>query len=147
MKTYLFPHRCKAIGIVVAIIGLIFALIFNSYFEGFWVFEPKWGINSFPGGKVDLTLTISCSLMIIGGVLTCFAKEKVEDEFISNLRLNSLLWAIFINYVLLLIGVILIYGVDFFNILLYNIFTPMIIFLIRFNYLLLKNSRLRIHEE
>lgn len=147
MKTYLFPHKCKAIGLVVFVTGLLFSLIFNNYFDGFWEVSPYWVINSFPGGKVDLTLTISCSLMIVGGLLACFSKEKIEDEFIANLRLNSLLWAVFINYLLLLIGVVIVYGLDFLYILLYNIFTPMIIFLVRFNFLLFKNSRLRSYEK
>ena len=74
-------------------------------------------------------------------MLIAFAKEKVEDEFISKLRLTSLLWAISINYILLLIGILTVYGLDFLNVLFYNMFTPLVIFIIRFNFLYYKYSR------
>ena len=125
----LLPHRCKMIGIIIATLGIIM-LIFSNTFD----FELKIG-------KTDMVLTISCTLIIVGGMLTAFSKEKIEDEFISRLRLNSLLWAIFINYILLLIGVLAIYGLDFLDVLFYNMFTPLAIFIIRFNFLYYKYSR------
>lgn len=144
MKTYLFPHKCKIIGFIILIVGLLFGFIFNNYLEGKLMVDMSWAMNSFPhSGKVDLSLTITSCLLIIGGLLACFSKEKVEDEFIAKLRLSSLLWAVLINYLLLLIANFVVYGLDFLNVLFYNMFTPLIIFLIRFNYLLYKNSRIQ----
>jgi hypothetical protein len=52
-----------------------------------------------------------------------------------------LLWAVFVNYILLLLSFIFIYGTRFFNVMLYNMFTVLIIFIARFNYVLYKNSK------
>lgn len=125
----LLPHRCKTFGIIIAILGIIL-LILSDRFD----FLLRIG-------NIDMALTISCALIIIGGMLIAFAKEKVEDEFISKLRLTSLLWAISINYILLLIGILTVYGLDFLNVLFYNMFTPLVIFIIRFNFLYYKYSR------
>lgn len=125
----LLPHRCKVIGIIIAALGIIILIFSNTSDFGFRI------------GKTDMALTISCTLMIIGGMLTAFSKEKIEDEFISRLRLTSLLWAISINYILLLIGVLVVYGLDFLEVLFYNMFTPLVIFIIRFNCLYYKYSR------
>lgn len=89
----------------------------------------------------NITNTIIGVLFIIGALLICFSKEKTEDEFISNLRLSSLLWSVFVNYVLLLISFVFIYGTAFLYVMLYNMFTVLIIFIIRFNYVVYRNSK------
>ena len=73
-----------------------------------------------------------------------YTKEKIEDEFIFKLRNDSLVWAIILNYVVLLLTVIFIYEGNFFTVLVYNMFTPLIFFIIRFNFLKYKS---RSHEE
>ncbi len=90
--------------------------------------------------KTDLTNTVVGSLFIIGGLLVGFSREKKEDEFIANLRLTSLLWAVWVSYILLLLAFLFIYGAVFFSVMVYNMFTVLIIFIIRFNFLLYKNA-------
>ncbi len=46
-------------------------------------------------------------LMAIGLFFVAFAKERIEDEQIFQLRLDSLQWAIYVNYILLVVGLIL----------------------------------------
>ena len=81
--------------------------------------------------------------IIVGGLLVGFSKEKVEDEFIYKLRKDSLVWAIIFNYVILLLAIIFVYDFTFFDILVFNMFTPIIFFVVRFNFL---KGRLN-HEE
>jgi len=73
--------------------------------------------------------------------------EKVEDEFIANLRLNSLLWAVLVNYVLLLFMFLFIYGLAFLNIMVYNMFTILFLFIGKFNIALYRNSKSGPNEE
>lgn len=73
---------------------------------------------------------------IISLMLIAFSKEKMEDEYVSTLRLESLQWAIYCNFALLIIFTVLINGIDFFTISIYNMFTPLFFFILRFNYLL-----------
>jgi len=73
--------------------------------------------------------------IIIGGLLVGFSEEKIEDEFIYKLRKDSLVWAIIFNYIVLMFAIIFIYEFTFFNILVFNMFTPLLFFIIRFNIL------------
>ncbi len=81
------------------------------------------------------------SFFIIGALLVSFSKEKNEDEFIAEIRLSSLLWAVWVSYILLLVAFLIVYGTPFFEIMVYNMFTVLIIFIVRFNYILYKNSK------
>ena len=147
----LLPHRFKKIGwiilIPITILGIIlmvaetvnmalhvkvFALM-NSEFLGkneFFTFI-----------ETDITGTIIGILFIAGALLVGFSREKNEDEFIGNLRQSSLLWAVLINYILLIFCLAFIYGTAFFGVMLYNMFTILIIFIARFNYILYRNSK------
>lgn len=97
--------------------------------------------QSFSFIYTNVTPTIAGILFIAGALLVGFSKEKNEDEFISNLRLSSLLWAVLVNYILLLFAFAFIYGTSFLSVMLYNMFTVLIIFIARFNYVLYRNSK------
>ena len=86
---------------------------------------------------VDELITIS---IIIGGLIVGFTKEKIEDEFIYKLRKDSLVWAIIFNYVVLLFATLLIYDLAYFDVLIFNMFTPLIFFIVRFNFLKIKSG-------
>ncbi|WP_299439404.1 hypothetical protein [uncultured Aquimarina sp.] len=83
-------------------------------------------------------------VIIIGGLLVSFSKEKIEDEFISKTRLDSLVWAVIVNYIILLFATLFIYDIRYIHVLIYNMFTPLLIFILRFNYVIYKKSN---HEE
>ncbi|TYA78418.1 hypothetical protein [Seonamhaeicola marinus] len=82
--------------------------------------------------------------IIIGGLLVGFSKEKIEDEFIYKLRKDSLVWAIIFNYVVLILAIAFVYHFSFFNVLVFNMFTPLLFFIFRFNFL---KHKTRSHEE
>jgi len=79
-------------------------------------------------------------LIIIGALLIAFSKEKLEDEFIAKIRLESLVWATYVNYAILLLSIIFIYDLMFFWVLVFNMFTILIFFIIRFNWVLNKTK-------
>ncbi len=151
LSTLLLPNKYKNIGwcilIPATILGImiitntlggvelktrVFAILDTELF-----FQSQW----FTFIEKDITPTIAGVLFIIGALLVGFSKEKNEDEFISNVRLSSLLWAVFVSYILLLLGFTFIYGTAFFGVMTYNMFTVLIIFIIRFNYILYRNSK------
>ena len=78
---------------------------------------------------------------IIGGLLVGFTKEKVEDEFIYKLRNDSLVWAIIFNYMILVFTILFVYEFTFFHVLVFNMFTPLLFFVFRFNFIRLKSTR------
>jgi hypothetical protein len=80
-------------------------------------------------------------LLIIGAILIAFSKEKFEDEFISKIRLESLVWAIYLNYAVLILAIIFIYDMTFFWVIVLNMFTLLFFFIFRFNWALIKSKK------
>lgn len=97
--------------------------------------------------EVNIINTIVGVMFIAGAMMVAFSREKIEDEFIANTRMSSMMWAILVNYSLLLIAFIFIYGVPFLNVMIYNMFTVLILFILRFNYMLYKNSKVAANEK
>ena len=92
--------------------------------------------------ETNITNTLIGVLFIAGAMLVAFSREKQEDEFIGKLRLFALLWAVCVNYALLLIAFIFIQGFAFLTVMVYNMFTVLILFITRFNYLLYVNNKM-----
>ncbi len=90
--------------------------------------------------------TLVVCLGIIGLLFITFSKEKVEDEYISDIRLNALSWAIISHYFMIIIATILIWGENYIEIMAYAMFTPMIFFIVRFNYLKYKMRKSLVSE-
>lgn len=150
MKTkFLLPNRCKSIGwalltistgiwAYVSVTGKEFSFLqFNVFSVASSGLMQETQFFSFI--PVNMTYTIIGSLFIIGGLLVSFSKEKIEDEFITELRLSSFQWAVLANYLILLLLFFFVYGMGFLTVMIYNMFTVLILFIVRFNYLLIKN--------
>ena len=71
---------------------------------------------------------------IVGGLLATCSREKIEDEMTQQLRLSSLLTALYINYAALIVCSLLLYDMDFLSVMIYNMFTPLIIFMVVFRW-------------
>jgi hypothetical protein len=145
MKTnYLFPFKYKKIGWLIlipcSILGLV-SLLF-SYEPNFLNFNvPAIFISELFGdmklfGMVNNNILndIIGVLIIISSLFVAFSKEESEDEYISKIRLESLVWAVYVNYAILLFSFLIIYDISFLWVMLFNMFTILIFFIIRFNW-------------
>ena len=142
MKTkFLLPHKCKSIGWIIAIPSFIL-MVLNLHFGftfGFLDYQanaPKISLDNnflFNIQSNNFTDEIGGVFLIIGLLMIAFSKEKYEDERILKLRLESLLWAVFVNSIFLIGSIIFFYNNLFLNIMAYNICTPLILFITRFN--------------
>lgn len=147
----LFSNKYKMIGWIIFFPSLILGLFcITSGYELNWLNAKVLSIlpnqifgynKSFSIISVNLTYTILGVMFIIGCLLVGFTKEKNEDEYIAKIRLSSLLWAVFFNYSLLLLAFVFIYDTAFLSVMIYNMFTVLLLFIIRFNYILYKNSK------
>ena len=149
----LLPNHFKRIGWIILIPSLILgAILVSKGYEAEWlnlrvfslfndtIFDSTNSRN-FSFVETNVTNTVIGILFLIGALMVSFSKEKREDEFIANLRLSSLLWSVWVNYILLLIAFIFVYSLAFFSVMVYNMFTILIIFIIRFNYILWRSSK------
>jgi hypothetical protein len=146
----LLPNKYKAIGWYILVPATILGIAILSEWESFEIqtnvfalfYEELMGKRaSFSVIHTNITPTAVGILFLVGALLVSFSKEKKEDEFIARLRQSSLLWAVLVNYSLLLLSFVFIYGVAFLNVMLYNMFTILIIFILRFNYILYRSSK------
>jgi hypothetical protein len=157
-KQILLPNRFKLIGWILlipsALLGFLLMLsdleskltikskVFALYNDEILGDKSHFGIIS-----TDITITLVGVVFILGAMMVGFSKEKQEDEYVANLRLSSLMWAVWVNYVLLFLSFIFIYGMGFFHVMIYNMFTVLIIFIGRFNVILLKNKMISTDEK
>lgn len=104
-----------------------------------WMFLMKEE-GLFQSTNNNLTDEIALSFTVIGLLLITFSREKTEDEFIQKIRLESLQWAVLVSYLLLIVSTWFIYGTPFFIAMIANLLTVLIIFNLRFHWLLMKAS-------
>lgn len=152
MKSILIPYKFKKVGWYLLLpsflVGILLLLsnfespiewkvnFFAICYDGIFSAKKYFGIT-----EVNLISNLTAILFLIGGLLVVFSKEKIEDELIHNIRLNALQWAVFTNYLFLLLAVLFIYGTPFFSIMVCNMFTIIIIYIPRFYFLLWKLSK------
>ena len=89
-------------------------------------------------GILDEFILIS---IIVGALLVGFSKTKNEDEYISKIRYESLVWATYFNFTLIILSTVFVYGFQYFNILLANVFAMLLFFIIRFHYMIYKLNK------
>jgi hypothetical protein len=157
MKTnYLLPNKYKTIGWILFVLGIVTGVfvffsdyesnaltikVLSIYNEAVISNDPDGFFKIIENSVVD---ELAALAIVIGGLLVGFSKEKIEDEFIYKLRKDSLVWALIFNYVVLIFTIIFIYGFTFFDVLVFNMFTPLVFFVLRFSFLKHKISS---HEE
>lgn len=154
MKTsYLFPNRLKSIsGIVFWISLLLFILLMiEDYAE---VVQINTRVFALADTNVSFGLTtnnivdeILFTLLIASGLIYAFSKEKTEDERVQKIRLDSLVWATYFNYILILLCYLFIYGFDFLNVMMAALFSHLLFFIIRFRWILYKQNKSLDYEE
>ena len=157
MKTnYLISNKYKPLGWIMFILGIIGGIILMiGDYETEWLRVKMLAIYSgesilsndtgfFRIVENSIVDEIVSLFIILGGLMVGFSREKIEDEFIYKLRKDSLVWAMLFNYFILVLAILFIYDFSFFDVLVFNMFTPLIFFVLRFNFLKLKSAR---HEE
>jgi len=135
MKTrLLFPYWCRYLGLALFLAHVPVAL-FRKTMD--FDFGDTNNDNLFNNHHVFFILT--ALVMVIGLFLIAFAREKVEDEQIWQIRLDSLRWAIYLNYLILIIS--LVFTKDVYHILELNLWVPLIFFIIRFRWVIFRLNR------
>ena len=155
---FLFPNKFKSIGwftlIPSAIIGLS-TLIYE--------YEPSFLDFNVPAIFVDELFSVNKKtfrmvtnnilneilgvLIIISTFFVAFSKEKSEDEYISKIRFESLAWAVYFNYAILILTLLFIYDFAFLWVMVFNMFTVLLFFIVRFNWQISKLKKSASYEE
>lgn len=143
MKTnYLFPFNSRYIGVGLILVHIPIKLLWDALYPG-GHHQPQ---PSSAGGSFLLSpphlFFIGTTLMVLTGLfLIAFSRERIEDEQIIQLRLDSLRWAIYLNYAILLFSLLFTNGSESDHILLLNIWLPLLFFILRFQWVLYRLNR------
>lgn len=131
MKTMLFPHNLQKPGWVIFILSATLGiLILLQYSLDVLPQSIALHLDSY----TYILNNVAIIGTIIGAILVTCSREDVEDEMISSIRLNSLLTALYIHYLFIIVASLLVYDLDFLNVMLYGMFTILIIFMVVFRW-------------
>lgn len=137
---YLFPFKSKRISGWIFYFSVAFGatyLFFYDYLygmtDGFTLKVPMFFSQGLFGRNecwdnnnlMDELLTL---LIISSGLIHGFSQEKVEDELIKKIRLESLAWSVQVNFVLVMVETILIFGIHFYEVMVIQLFSILLIF-------------------
>lgn len=147
---FLFPYRYRKLGWALFLLGA-FLFIAGGLMD--WSLDfvfldlPVFALFNEPmlGDLEFMTIIenniideIVVTLLIVGGCLAAFSKEKENDEMIDQIRLNALLWAVYVNYGILLFCTLFTFGLSYLHAVSFNIFTLILIFMVRYKWLIYK---------
>ena len=148
--SYLFSNKFKKISGVVfylsILIGLFLLLtdriqdifvvnVFSIFSYEWFGSEPK-GFGWIENGLGDEVFTL---LIIVSGIVNSFSSEKIEDELISRIRLESLSLSLFISFGLIIISTFLVYNINYMYVLVFNLFLIILLFNLIFKFRLYKH--------
>lgn len=137
----LLPEKYKWIGLALFLpaLALGIATFFFDFQFAFLTIGKKTAGRIFED-QVNLTDEFALTGLIVGMLFMAFARERHEDEYITRVRLESLQWAVILNYVLLILATWLVHGIGYLQVMVYNMLTIPLFFLLRFHFMLRRNS-------
>jgi hypothetical protein len=146
---YFFPNKLRLVGLFLIVIGIAFT-VFRFYYgqKPDWLDIKVFAIySSFLQKKYFSLITnnileeVAGLSIFIGLFFIAFSKEKYEDKTSLNIRIHSLFYAIYLNAFITILAFIFIYGLGFVYFLVINIFSFLLLFIILFQYNLLRNKK------
>lgn len=146
MKHFLLPHFYKTIGILLLLLGIVFCVLylkfdFNYTTSVFAVISIYLENRFFIITKTNIVDEIALMLFVVCFALIVFSKEKKEAEYLNAFREKALVKAVLVNTFLMLFSIFFIYGGGFLGVLVFNVFSVFIFYLIFFYLSLRKHHR------
>ena len=145
MKLFL-PNKLRIYGWVILLFGIILG-VSRFYFgvkpkflniKVFAVYSKYFETNYFKVIENHVSEELTALLILVGLFIISFTKEIIENDSVSAIRYKSLIFTFYINTVLIALSFLFVYGFGFINILVINVFSPFIIYIILFRYFLSK---------
>ncbi len=145
---FLLPHKLRFVGVFLLISGLVAAYL--RFWLGikpasltvpvFSVYSTFLETKTFHIITNNISEEIVALLLLIGLLLLNFSKEKSEDELVSSFRYKALFYSVLINSLFLILCTLFIYGFAFVSILMFNMFSQLMIYQIIFRFLIYRNK-------
>ena len=135
--TLLLPNGFKKIGWAIFVPAFLLGCSICFFGENFdrWLFRETVMNN------------IAIIGTVVGALFFGFSREKIEDEMIQHIRLNALMAAMWINYLLLIVVSLSIYNINYLTVMACGMDTPLVIFLLVYHFNLYRLNRNLHHEK
>lgn len=155
---YLFPHRFKRVGWVLAAgalaLGLLemYDVLHLLHLLHLLAWLPSPVVNHdlpevLGGRQVRSNHDLYAVLLIGGGLLVACSRGRHEGEYIGQIRLDALLWALYAYSALLALAFLLMSGSVLFTVMTYALFAPLLLFMVRFQVALRSGAQAAAHAE
>ena len=146
MKNFLLPYYFKIIGIGLLLIGIIFSVFYLKFdfkytTSVFALISIYLENRFFVVTQTNIIDELILILFVIGFGLLVFSKEKNEVESHIVLREKAIVKASIANTIFILISIIFIYGGGFLGVLVLNLFTVFVFYLLFFYFSLNKADK------
>ncbi len=142
MKTrFLFPFWSRYVGIVCILLHIPIMVVMRNLHD-----QPDWDYQTGLFNTRHIFFIATTLMVTIGLFLIAFSRENIEDEQIVKLRRDSLYWAIFVNYFILIIVLVFTSKMEFNYIMELNMWAPLIFFIIRFRWMVRRLCRSTMEE-
>jgi hypothetical protein len=154
MKTkFLLPNKFKKTGWILMGVSLV-VLLLNIFYGDIEIFTEVpilavYNYDSFSpansGFSVQIVDDIQFEIFSLTGLTGCvmvaFSRLKEEDELTQKIRLNSLVWATYLHFGIIIVASFSIFGSAYLNVLVLNMFTLILAFIIKFHLALYKINK------
>lgn len=150
----LFPNWCRWLGFFFLLSGILAAFLLYVMdlkpaflnIKVFAVFSYYFNKKYFSVIRNDAGEEIIIILMLVGLLLVSFSKLRNETDVSVLLRIKAIFLSVYINTLFLLLSAVFIYGLGFMAITVVNCFSLLLINVIIFRILLLKQkNQTRLH--
>lgn len=133
----LLPYKYKKWGWILILLSSPFYLFaifdFESFYEKMLEVGVYFNLNQFD--FAIRTVSIANYFFLAGAVLVLLTKEKAEDEFLIELKLNTLIQAIVFSFLITLVSMVVFWNSNYFHFMnSLNIVWLLLFFVLRFNY-------------
>ena len=143
-KEWLLPYGFKWVGwllLAIAVpVGIWAAAIGFNYQNVAWLQGLELAKEPLINNHIILWLWL-------GTIFVACSREKIEDEMISRIRLNALLVALYIQAACLIVATYVFNGLDFLNIMVYNLVAYPLIFVGSYRVMLWRSRKEAEDEE
>lgn len=159
-KNYLFPPYFKMIGLIMLLPTLCFGFIIyiNSMLGGIMDNIIRQVNNSpYPDGIAPYAALINSGwpwlyqIIIFAFTLSfafmAFSREKVEDEYIWKIRMNSLVFALMIDCILICVAIFTLFGMNFVTFMVFNFYLIVAIYLVTFRIAIYRAKKIIDYEK
>jgi hypothetical protein len=137
MKNFLLPYYFKTIGAIFVLVGILLSVLYlkfnlNYTTSVFAIISIYLENQFFVLTKTNIIDEITLVFIVVGFGLMAFSAEKNESERLNAIRTKALTKAVMTNTIFMLCSIMLIYGGGFIGILVVNLFSVFIFYLIYF---------------